>query len=146
MPFSASTVPYRFVSPDASIAATAALTWPTLYRLSLLVIGLQEAKLFGPPPIGLREHVHGLVRLRREHVSERVVGGLVQRVPAVGLESRERRRPSRGRDQPGGRRSAPGDRDPPRPEDPVDGELGDDRPRVAGRHVRMPRTMSGRLD
>src|SRR5207237_6176920 len=117
MPFSASTVPYRFVSPDASIAATAAPTRATLFRVRLLVIGLQEAKLFGPPPIGLRQHVDGLVRLHREYVSERVVGGLVQCVPAVRLASRERRRPSRDRDQPGRRRSAPGDLNPPRPVD-----------------------------
>src|SRR6266566_7296525 len=107
MPFSASTVPYRFVSPDASIAATAAPTRPTLFRVRLLVIGLQEAKLFGPPPIALRQHVDGLVRLRREHVSERVVRGFVQRVPALRLAGRECRRPSRYRDQSGGRRSAP---------------------------------------
>src|SRR6266704_2851948 len=115
MPFSASTVPYRFESPEASIAATAAPTRATLYRVRLMVIGLQEAKLFGPPPIGLREHVHGLVRLRREHVSKRVVGGPVQRAPTSGLAGRERRRPSRDRDQPSCRRSAPGDRNPPRP-------------------------------
>src|SRR5205807_7788749 len=131
MPVSAWTVPYRFVSPDASIAATAAPTRATLFRVRLLVIGLQEAKLFGPPPIALRQHVDGLVRLRREHVSERVVGGLVQRVPAVRLASRERRRPSRGGDQPGRRRSAPGDWNPTWPEDPADGDPGDDRPRVA---------------
>src|SRR2546423_7667102 len=124
MPFSASTVPYRFVSPDASIAATAAPTRPTLYRVSLLVIGLQGAKLFGPPPIALRQHVDGLVRLRREHVSERVVGGFVQRVPAVRLAGRERRCPSRDRDQPGRRRSAPRDPHPPRPENSADGDLG----------------------
>src|SRR5947209_15156236 len=146
MPFSASTVPYRFVSPEASIAATAAPTRATLFRVRLLVIGLQEAKLFGPPPIELQQHVDGPIRLPREHVSERVVGGPVQRVPSFRLAGRERRSPSRGGDQPGGRRSAPGDRNPPRPEDPADGDLGDDRPRVAGRDVRMPRPMSGRRE
>src|SRR5947209_16344066 len=84
MPFSASTVPYRFVSPEASIAATAAPTRPTLYRVSLLVIGLQEAKLFGPPPIALCQHVDGLVRLRREHLSQRVVRSEERRVGKEG--------------------------------------------------------------
>src|SRR6267143_5218045 len=78
MPFSTSTEPYRLRSSDASIAATGAPTPTTLFRVRLLVIGPPEAKLFGPRTIESRRHVHGLIRLRREHVSERVVGGPVQ--------------------------------------------------------------------
>src|SRR6267143_5620744 len=99
MPFRASTWPYRLVSPEAWIAATRAPTRATLFRVRLLVIGRQEAKLFGPPTIGPGPDAECLVRLHREHVSQRVVGGLVQRVRTSRLAGRECGRTSRDRDQ-----------------------------------------------
>src|SRR5437870_5235455 len=146
MPLNASTEPYRFVSPDASIAVMSAPTRTTLYRIWLLVIGGQEAKLFAWPTTVRRPNGHHPIRLCREYVSERVVRGVVQRVRAAGLAGRERGRPSRDCNQSRRHRVASRNRNPFRFEDSADRDPGDDRPRVACCHVRMPGSLSDRRE
>src|SRR2546426_10101192 len=109
------------MSWDARIAGTSPTTRAALFRTWLMIIEGRGPKLFGVRTI-VREHAHGPVRLRREHVPERAIRGALQCDGASRLARGECGRSSGHEHQPGRAGAAPGNRDRTRSEDAANGD------------------------